>query len=62
MQLPGSYSVNSSTERSVTSLRHEGARVLPVSVNHLKESGVGRAHGTAGSSDTTAIMAGGLPA
>ena len=47
MYEPGSYSVNISTERSVTSLRQDGARVRPVSVNHDQESGVGSAEGEA---------------
>ena len=41
---------------------HDGARVLPVSVNHCQESGVGRAEGASGSSATTGIMPGSLPA
>src|SRR5262245_44951479 len=48
MYAAGSYSVNSSTDCSVTSLRHAAARVLPVSVNHCHESGVGSAHGELG--------------
>jgi hypothetical protein len=40
--------VNISTERSVTSLRQDGARVRPVSVNHDQESGVGSAEGASG--------------
>ena len=39
MYEPGSYSVNISTERSVTSLRHDGASARPVSVSHDQESG-----------------------
>src|SRR4029077_3236127 len=62
MYEPGSYSVNISTERSVTSLRHDGARDRPVSVNHDQESGVGSAEGASGSSATTGIMARGFPA
>lgn len=33
--VPGSYSVNISTLRSVTSLRHDGARLSWVAVNHV---------------------------
>ena len=43
MYTPGSYSVSISTERSVTSLRHDGAIVRPASVNQWNESGVGSA-------------------
>ena len=46
--MPGSYSVNISTERTVTSLRHEGARSEAVSVNHWNESAVGNAAATIG--------------
>ena len=46
----------------VTSLRHDGARALCVSVNQAKLSGVGSAQGAAGSSETTAIMPGAPPA
>ena len=53
--------MNSSTERSVTTFRHAGARLLPVSVNHRQESGVGSAAGPAGSSETTGKVAGGSP-
>ena len=54
IQVPGSYSPSISTVRRVTSLRHDGARVLPVSVNHVQESGVGSANGASGSSSTHA--------
>lgn len=50
---PGSYSVNISTLRSVTSFRQAGARVLPVSLNQAQESGVGSAEGAIGSGSTT---------
>ena len=43
--MPGSYSVNISTLRSVTSLRQAGARLSAVWVNHSHESGVGSAEG-----------------
>ena len=59
--VPGSYSMNISTLRSVTSLRHDGARVRPVSVNHSYESGVGSADGASGSSSTTGTIAGASP-
>lgn len=61
IQAPGSYSVNSSTDCSVTSFFHAVARFRPVSVNHCQESGVGRAQGAVGSSATTGIVAGGRP-
>src|ERR1700682_4774056 len=59
--VPGSYSVNISTLRSVTSLRHDGARLSWVSVNQVYESGVGSAEGASGSLSTTGTMAGGSP-
>src|SRR5262249_32012119 len=59
---PGSYAVNISTDCKVTSFRHAGARVLPVSVNHCQESGVASAHGAIESWATTGIIAGALPA
>ena len=48
MCAPGSYSRNISTERSVTSFFHDGARDFPVSVNHVHESGVGSAAASSG--------------
>src|SRR6201986_4689270 len=59
--VPGSYSVNISTLRSVTSFFQAGARVLPVSENPSQESGVGSADGASGSLSTTGTMAGGVP-
>jgi hypothetical protein len=53
--------VNISTERTVTSLRHEGARLAAVSVNHWNESAVGSAAATIGFSETTGTMAGAAP-
>ena len=44
----------------MTSFRQDGARLRPVSVNHVQESGVGSAAGPAGFSDTTGIIAGGI--
>ena len=58
MYAPGSYSMNISTERKVTSFRHVDARVRPVSVNHCQESAVGNTQGASGFSATTGIIAG----
>jgi hypothetical protein len=55
------YSPGISTLRRVTSFFQFGARVLPVSVNHCQESGVGSAAGSSGFSATTGTMAGSLP-
>src|SRR5215470_15159386 len=61
MYAPGSYSVNISTDCKVTSFRQAGARLLPVSVNHCHESGVGSAQGLIRSCATTGIIARGWP-